>query len=763
MKQFLLEGHYVKRLFYNKPIIPPINPEDWVLNLEQPSEGITIKQNEIFIRKFKPNVWIIKSKYSNTQQSDFLNRVLNKTFEITGLQKARIEQKITQTSFVANPETNWTLYPEGFVVSPISNNNLLLQESYPSSMNISGGSFKTRGGWNVLGWWEDGQIIPYNYEVFNENYPQLAFTLYSGAQVNNQGFITLSTPIIIKTPNTINLKISNPIDITTQEVFKLYNKDELLYERDKTIQNLYYRWGFIYLNNGSIWFKNPETEYSPITIPVATDLVNRLQNQEYFKFGIEQYDTGKRTNNFWETVISTINNIKINKPFFAENLFFKENAVSETDFVSGGAKGMNTANPLTLNQIILNFKAPEGINNFKFSIRGALAATDWEKKVLVKYDNENTNIHSLTSATNFGRNSKIKELVFQNPIYLSEIINMLYNATNIETLVANFANGVIDWDRRITSEPFFSAAYAFCNCSLNSLSWNGDKTLIMCEYSPYFIYGSNIKNIADDNILDMKFVNPANTSQGSFLKDGSQIFGYNLERAKIKNLNKGNWVFECPLDDDSVIYLLSNVYDLTTNVDSNKLKYLSTTLNYGLEWHVYYTGKYEQNGTYNRNRNFHKNITFDDISDEDKSIDIVWDYEDKYEELTPNGVSWAGYKRFVFSYSFKENVSQYTPLSFNILIKYLNAYGNVVEENINANINKDEEFDLNFTHITGEIVRIVISTYNNNEHTMVFNFEYKNEVSEVTQATIKFNNVQNKSVFNNSISIAQQRGWTVQF
>lgn len=53
----------------DKPIVGMDSRYDfteWILNSEQPSDGVTIKQNEIVITKFKPNVPIVTSNFSGT-------------------------------------------------------------------------------------------------------------------------------------------------------------------------------------------------------------------------------------------------------------------------------------------------------------------------------------------------------------------------------------------------------------------------------------------------------------------------------------------------------------------------------------------------------------------------------------------------------------------------------------------------------------------------------------------------------------------------
>ena len=383
MKQFVLDGDVVKRLMYNKPINSELYEQDfstWIINPEQPSGGIVVTKTKITINKVKPNVWFIKSNYDNMDQTNFLAKFYNKDFVLSGLNEARNENKIA--AYLDNPtgNTSVTYHAYGLVISPIDSSGLLMTHRYPWDMNIPNGYFKNAVGyynsWNVYGYSANETRKLYNWSCYWAAFNQVAFAFYTSVATDNDGYISFTTPIEISVPNLAT------VDPTTQEAFKLYRKNELLYERDRNIENLYKVYNLLKENRNcpykSQWqiniedgtplgynlefdFDRSDYDYYKITLPVAIDLVQAINDEMPLKFAITQFDIGR--NKFWETVVRTINQKTINDVVFCYKLF--ENAIGLADL------DWNTIGDSTLHGIVLNLGT-----GYPYVIQGCFANCD---------------------------------------------------------------------------------------------------------------------------------------------------------------------------------------------------------------------------------------------------------------------------------------------------------------------------------------------------------------------------------------------------
>ena len=246
MKEFILDGDVVKRLLYNKPLNDKIYRDSfsgWIVNSEQPADGIVVTNDKIVITKIKPNVWFIKSNYDDMDETNFIAKFRYMEFVLSGLNEARAENKIEAYLDHPTGNTSTTYYAYGLVISPINSSGLLMTHRYPWDMNIPNGYFKNAVGyynaWNVYGYSANERRILYNWSCYWQAFNQVAFAFYTSVQTDNDGCISFTTPIEIAFPN---IAIVDP---TTQEAFKLYKKNELIYERDKNIENLYKAFGLL--------------------------------------------------------------------------------------------------------------------------------------------------------------------------------------------------------------------------------------------------------------------------------------------------------------------------------------------------------------------------------------------------------------------------------------------------------------------------------------------------------------------------------------
>lgn len=810
MKEFVLNGDVVKRLLYNKPIINEdythnnieYDFTNWDFNNNQPSEGITISKGKIIITKFKPNEPIIISNFTGdaANGSPTIQNICSISKElkinlkgisvnnnIFGADKAYNNNNILADGTIGyiyglgflpykttyregRPLEKWGEMPFSCYVW----GNITLEDD--STVQIASETTYLRsdiqGAYNRYGKinnYTNKQIFPnwkswYGREegAWYDTDFQLSIGLYTNVSPDANGFIELSTPV------EISLIDNDIVDPTTQEVFKLYNKNELLYERDKTVENLYSVYGILLnatmigFNNNEIInikkFTNENDEYQNISLPVAIDLVSKIQAQEQIKFNIRQFDTGLRTNRFWETIISAINNLEITNAFFAKRLFCIPDGNGEAAYNNNvGARGMNSVKDISLDTITLTFKTPQSQNTFYFNLEDCFACVDWNKNVVVKYAasilNDVTLLYSVKTAVGFARNSKIKTLTFESPIALTDIANMLYHAREITTLTINFKNLYAENNGFPLNDEVVICNYAFCDCSLLYLSWGGDKTIVLHPWSVNVFYLSDIEEIASDNIVDLKFINPSVSD--SNITNGIQILGSSFKTAKFKNLNMGNWTIDCPLDKNSVIYLLNNVYDLTSNLNG---EYVPDDSNMFVHWYYWknnngiYRKVYHGEESEFRNGEFVESVDTSDVFGRKRQLRI-----DNY----------IGKKTFKWNvFGSNQTVQGY------IRIYDVNE-NKLYEKQIDPNqgyYSLDGDITIDFSDYSGTSIPILeiefqISTSQRDYFYYDIKPSYpgKSEASTITSANIVFTKVIYDSEFDTAIAVAQSRGWTIQF
>lgn len=725
MKEFILNGDVVKRLLYNRPINDESYEQDfstWIINENQPSDGIVVTKNKISISKFKPNEWIIKSNYDDMSQDNFLDKFYNKDFILSGLDEARADNKINVVLDNPTGNTSQTYHAYGLVISPINSNGVLMTHVYPWDMNIPNGYFKNAVGyynsWNVYGYSKNETKKLYNWSCYWANYNQVAFAIYTSVTTDVDGFVELNTPIEISVPN---IAIVDP---TTQEAFKLYNKNELLYERDRNVENLYKV--FNLLKNDvqtykSSWQKEKEDndgetfdgniayiftiedyDYQKISLPVATDLVQKIQEFVPFKFNITQYDYGR--NEFWKTIVQTINNIQsITDYTFCYKLFKNAIGLAELDW--------DTIGDQTLHGIVINI----GQNNQYFVVDECFAYCDIPAVTINDAGGTLKSIHDLF------KYSSVKHIKFGAGIVLHDIIGAFEATRSLEDITGLAVINVLGtYNGKYLSDRTLAIAYSFEGAGLESLNIDGED-IVVYPYCPQ-VFGSScgLKTITG-SAFDFKFVDPADISSwGVGAWYGHQIFGNSiLESIKIKNLNKGNWTIPMPLNNTSVNYLLNNIYDLTSN-DGEHLERDDNSFN---GWSHSYT-----------NQETHKTIRFN---------------HGYYAQIIKT--NWNGRKIFKLKASVATQIS--------LMLK---DQGTIVL-NQQFNVGTSETV-IDRSANTFDEVRIGINLQNSqNDIDLTLSDPFDSAASNVTSATLTFTQVQYDSEFDAAIAVAQARGWTIQF
>lgn len=750
MKEFILDGDIVKRLLYNKPIINEdytqnniqFDFRNWEFNENQPSDGITIEKGKITVNKFKPNEPIIISAFTGdaSNNSPTIENIcaISKAFKYNTKNIYLNDEIFTRanayvaTNILAN-NVNGSICGLGFLPykttykedRPLNKygelpfscyvwENITLEDDTTVQMGseVSYLRCDAGGGYNSYGKiydYTDKQLLP-NWKKFygtdttwyNKDF-QLAIGLYTIAPTDSDGFITLDTPVEIFLTNNI------PIDVTTQEVFRLYTKDILTYERDKTINNLYKAFELLkdrvydrlyYIEQ----FDISKYNYSKITLPVATDLVQSIIDERPLKFNITQYDYGR--NKFWETVITTINSKLINNEDFCYRLFENARGLKNLDW--------NTIGDDILHGLLLNTN-----NIHEYTFYNCFNNSDIPRVRIVCNDGR------INEIVNAFKNSDVEQIKFEgNGIQISDLAGAFEFTKNLQSIeglkvIANIRKYADD--ERYLSDITFTLHYAFEGTGLVNLNviTNG-QPLTVYPYCPQVFGYAKIRTISGI-IFDFSFINPSNMSTwGVPAGYGHPIFGNcQIESIYINGLNKGDWTIPLPLDDTSVNYLLNNIYDLATNVNTDKLEQGNNSFN---DW---------------SGSNVEKTSAFTAIFASNKVCSLRNSNFTGKKELKLSSSIAAE-----FTITLKNNGSVVT--SFNITI-------NTSETTIDLNYNfTDIEISKDNTNIDYGVTLTLLD-------------RFSSAASNITSATLTLSNVQYKSDFDSAIAIASSRGWNVVF
>lgn len=554
---------------------------EWVVNPEQPQDGIEVTEHTINIHKFKPNVWIIKSNYVNTSTKEaFLDKFYAKGWVLSNF--------ADHASYLSSVSTYGSYKPIGLVLSPINSSNVLLTTAGGLDWPINQGCLKGPGvvGWSNYGFVSDGNLILYECSqyyinnggspdnLYNASYPQMALTVFTANETDNDGTISLIDTKTIVDPTTIE---GYRATVGTSEV---YNKEKsyanvikrhgLEFEEHnsftrsvdgKTVQILS-QW-----NNQSTAFvvdtRGYESLYEHIRLPEVSGISSLISSSYPVKFWgkVERYSEYP---SLWTSVQYAFANTDIVDGNFAQCLF----ANSKTN------------NPLTWT---FTFDMPSDSNYINIGDMFACSSVASEIHFII---NKGV-IKSLHNA--FLQTRNLIEITFNKVVGITDFSGA-FEGTTLTNFPENVAPSY-EWNGR-SSEPNCLINYASDGSSLTHFGNYKDATAQAEDdkyytllLNPYCLAAFARNNISEIRyILDMKFVEPVS---GMINYDGTifnAIFGSlnsntssNLVTAKIKNLNKGNWYFDGTatnnayagkldnLDADSVNYMLANVFDLTKN------------------------------------------------------------------------------------------------------------------------------------------------------------------------------------------------------
>lgn len=580
---------------------------------------------------------------------------------------------------------------------------------------------------------------------------------------------------------------NNLVDISTQEVFDLYDEDTLLYQRDKTINNLYKVWGelkqieveglsqmsilYIFHNDNIVL---PSGKY--LTLRVATDLLTELNtgNGPHYKFNIEQWDapgtwdnshtpSDSRGRTFWYTVLNWLEGMTITHDSHMYRLFKDARGLSAYSShklvltfgsdITSGFNFQDAFNNSDIQQLKIQYNGAaaatrRGITTFKKAFIGVNAS-------LIECAS-NVTVDDITEAF---KDSKIQVLTIN-------LVNVDKGLTKPTIKCYNAFENAIRWATRSANPgkgvDFDSITFVEDTTSL--FGWGGDATIRphwdtikMFNNAKYLFIGNTSDFSNNTNIIDMQFVDPTRDSEYT---DGRKFFGTYIQSVKIANLNKGNWRIECPLNNNSVNYLLNNIFDLTKNINNRHL--IPSDFNLFKNWRAR-NGNY----TYYLQAGSGGAITFPaDDRDGSDLILFSWNIEDNGNE------GYSGEKKLQFSYNYPNAAN----IQNNLTFEFEASDGDrVLYTETIQNVAPGQQVVIDFSNTNtlgqfgnraiddGEILNFSLSVHDINDEDLQIIASAGHEYSTVESATLQFTAVNDNSAFNSAKAVAQARGWTIQF
>lgn len=594
----------------------------WTFNSAQPSSGITIIANRITITKFKPNVPIITSNFTGTATDSTpttaeLSAITKNTYiKYTGL---TANQSLLTNYTKQNEQMNWTANLRGLYFAPYRTTTMgeITVAGYPNWMvayddgttavqlgdeltiRCEGGGYGRIA--RITDRTEYTKVLP-SWSRFPENQDshwQLGVGIYTSESTDNDGFITLSTPIVVEIDNTF---IVNPTNI---EGYRAYCGDVQVYNKDMTFQNVLMRHGCAFKETGTFteqiqganvaitseyngesnvaWVISDRayrSDYGHIRLPYISDLGELISNEFPFKLWAK-LDRDADFGHIWDSIVEAFRAYYITHPTFANHLFSLSSGYIETLSLTFDV-GYSDAQQTEENYIDMMgiFDYSNLVESVSFNITTGI-------------------LKSLVNA--FRQTHTLQAVSFNKVVNVSDFAGA-FEGTYLENFPTNLACTNRWQDNSITSEPTCDLHYAADGSRLQAFGIFKDQTQTdpedMCYTAivePYCVGAFSRSAVSEiDYLLDMKFVAPvagmiSETDGGIF----NAVFNApDLAVGFIKNLNKGDWSLDgtarnglCAgnleqYDEDSANYLLENLFDLRLNTsDAAHLEAETNSLN----------------------------------------------------------------------------------------------------------------------------------------------------------------------------------------
>lgn len=360
----------------------------------------------------------------------------------------------------------------------------------------------------------------------------------------------------------------NRIFVGTNQLWQAELNDGTVYQKDKTVENYLMEYGWC---NKTIASNTEKTEVYKIDKPSSLDVsyycIEPITNiQDYISFersNIENVDV---------KVLRTLTyNVKPDNMNFWDPIkeYYKNNPIYSGIYILHFQPFQNS----NIDELILHIHQGNP-NEYAVALDSFLAGSTCEK-LTINFDES----MYLSSAVNvFKSATYLKEIHFNKPIKSNQFNGAFTFTNNLTTYPAD----LINWQ----GAPSIQSIYNTCIMGY------------FCEYSVFetipisSVDNPELDRFATTNICivnrtncvqvfngcnHLTYIGPVIDMRIVAPKNAQRIFGCdNLEDARICNLNNGNWAFDgstvdgvyhgnlTKLNEESVQYLISNLYDLNS-------------------------------------------------------------------------------------------------------------------------------------------------------------------------------------------------------
>ena len=350
-------------------------------------------------------------------------------------------------------------------------------------------------------------------------------------------------------------------DPSTQEIWDVYMSNSLIYHKDKTLDNCWkeYKLASEKVVNGVtvVSVANSNEEIDKVILPDIIDLQDNLRVKDsngnltkYIRWNITLYNK-----EFWDSI----------------RQWYSDNKVSLEEASSGLFNNSNVNGAITLN--ISSELTPSG-NMVYADLPSIIEGTNIEN-ITINFENIilNSNLNLFKGA------GALKELTINTPnntpLKAIECAGMFEWCGSLTTYPAN----LIRWSDRayspyypqtVTNISYFAEGAGFETIPIYGTDRTSNDNTIIASAVGQAFHWCPCKYIGP--VIDLKYIHP----EKSVHTNGFVFDCTNLEDARIRNLNHGDWTLDGTanskgftggnlpnLNEESIKYLFDNLCDLT--------------------------------------------------------------------------------------------------------------------------------------------------------------------------------------------------------
>lgn len=579
----------------NNPDHYRYNFEEWSVN-ENAVALYEVSFYKITIKKFKPNVWLFKSKHTSPLTNEGIAEYSkNLTLDVYGFSNnSNVFTTYFQKHSVVGGSGATVGHGLGLLIMPwCTDNAAASQPELPwsayvwDSMTLTSGT-RTQiasegvlrgqgGGYNQYRHTTDGVVTftpDWNQFDCPWNRWNLSIGLFTGNTdvVDEDGYITLDTPIVITQLDQVG------VDPTAEEVWDAYMGNTQVWHKNKTVENAWIKYGIAHV---ATWNNKDYLIIDGASVPSGNKInLCEVSNLDDYLPGL-RYNLTAANDNILEYIQDYYNN------HYVDVTYVQSFGLNTDDARHNGLYSKSNITECTL-----NLQGESMSCNAVFS------------KSTVQTINLNVEENSFISSPQhmFYNCYDLTTINFTGPSCgCNDCSGMFTSCKNLTTYPSN----LVDWSKRQLASGINknSNMCYFCDGatgmvtipSFNEADREADNnTIITGTYIPQMF--NNCPNLVSIGpVLDLKQVNPG---------DSGNIYHtffncIKLTDVRIKNLNHGNWDFTnentklTSIDEQSVKFLINHLFDLKATgfdeLDNSKPKNTSATIKCPSAWQSYIT------------------------------------------------------------------------------------------------------------------------------------------------------------------------------